>query len=191
MGMLAYNQVVPKRVIVFEEEPYVVLGSHAFSKQQRKAVNVVKMRNLKTGRFAEVTFHQQDTIEEAEIENKNVLYLYENRGVYVVCDPKNRAERFELSPDVVGDAIKFVPVNTELDAMVYEEEIIGVTIPIKMQLKVKESAPAVKGNTSSGATKDAILETGARVQVPLFINEGDIVSINTEEGIYSERVEKA
>ena len=127
----------------------------------------------------------------AEIENKNVLYLYENRGVYVFCDPKNRAERFELSPDVVGDAIKFVPVNTELDAMVYEEEIIGVTIPIKMQLKVKESAPAVKGNTSSGATKDAILETGARVQVPLFINEGDIVSINTEEGIYSERVEKA
>ena len=134
--MLACNQVVPKKVIVFEDEPYVVLGSHAFSKQQRKAVNVVKMRNLKTGRFAEVTFHQQDTIEEAEIENTSVLYLYENRGVYVFCDPKNRAERFELSPDVVGDAIKFVPVNTELQAMVYEEEIIGITIPIKMTLKV-------------------------------------------------------
>jgi elongation factor P len=81
--------------------------------------------------------------------------------------------------------------RTELDAIIFEDEVIGLKIPIKMELKVKEAMEAVKGNTSSGALKEVTLETGATIMAPMFINTGDIISINTETGEYSERVDKA
>ena len=92
---------------------------------------------------------------------------------------------------MIGSAAKFMKVNTDLDAMVFDDEIIGVSVPVKVELKVKEAMPAVKGNTSSGAQKEVTLETGATIMVPMFINEGDVISINTEAEEYSERVSKA
>jgi elongation factor P len=96
-----------------------------------------------------------------------------------------------LTADFVGDQGKFIKDRTELQALVFNDEIIGLKLPIKVELKVTEAMEAVKGNTSSGAQKEVTLETGATLMVPMFINEGDIVSINTEDGVYSERVEKA
>ncbi len=191
MAVLAYNEITLKKVIVHEDEPWIVQESHVFRKQKRKPVNVTKLKNLISGRSVEVTFHQNETADEADIETKQITYLYESRGAYWFCDVKDKANRFELSSDTVGTQIKFVPANTELEAVVYDDVIIGVKIPIKMELRVKESAPAVRGNTSSGATKEAILETGAKIQVPLFINEGDLIRVHTEDEQYAERVEKA
>ena len=96
-----------------------------------------------------------------------------------------------LSHDVVGDEIRFLKPRSVVDAVVYDENIIGIKMPIKVELTVKEAAPAVRGNTSSGATKEVTLETGVLMQVPMFINEGDTIRVNTESGAYTERVEKA
>ncbi len=191
MAVLSYNEITPKKVIIFNDEPYLVLTYHVFRKQQRKPVNITKLKNLKSGRVIENTFHVNEVAEEADLENKNITLIYRRGDEYWFHETGKPAERFALAVDLIGDAGKFIKERSELKALVYEDEIIGVTVPIKIELKVTETVDAVKGNTSSGALKEAKLETGAMVMVPMFINEGDVIAINTESGDYSERVEKA
>lgn len=191
MSVLSYNEIGLKKVIIWNNEPHLVLASHVFRKQQRKPVNITKLKSLISGRVVEQTFHQNETATEADIETRTIEFIYENRGEYWFTPPGKPAERFALTRDVLGDEIKFLKPKSVIDAVVYDDAIIGIKMPIKVELKVKEAAPAVRGNTSSGATKEVTLETGVTVQVPMFINEGDILRINTETGEYTERVEKA
>ncbi len=191
MSVLSYNEILPKKVIVFNDEPYIVVSSHVFRKQQRKPVNNTKLKNLKNGKLIENTFHVNETAEEADMEKRQITFIYEAKGEYWFHEAGNKSQRFSLSGELIGSAAKFMKVNTDLDAMVFDDEIIGVSVPVKVELKVKEAMPAVKGNTSSGAQKEVTLETGATIMVPMFINEGDVISINTENEMYSERVSKA
>ena len=191
MSVLSYNEITLKKVIIWNDEPCVVLASHVFRKQQRKPVNITKLKSLISGRVIEQTFHQNETAEEADISTKPIEFIYESKGEYWFCTPEDPSDRFSLEHDVVGDEGRFLKTKSTVDAVVYDDAIIGIKIPVKVELVVKEAAPAVKGNTSSGATKEVVLETGATVQVPMFINEGDVIRINTETGAYTERVEKA
>ena len=191
MSVLSYNEISLKKVIVWNDEPHLVLASHVFRKQQRKPVNITKLKSLISGRVVEQTFHQNDTADEADIESRPIEYNYQNKGEYWFNTPGKPADRFSLPQSILGDEIKFLKPKSVIDAVIYDDNIIGIKMPIKVELKVTEAAPAVKGNTSSGATKEVTLETGVTVQVPMFINEGDIVRINTENGEYTERVEKA
>ena len=191
MAVLAYNEITLKKVIIHDNEPYLVTASHVFRKQQRKPVNITKLKNLKSGRVVEVTFHQNENAEEADLESKSVTFVYRKPGEYWFHVTGKPAERFALSEDLVGDQGKFLKERSEVNAVVYDEEIIGLKLPIKMELKVKEAMEAVKGNTSSGALKEVTLETEEKIMVPMFIGEGDVLSINTETGDYSERVSKA
>ncbi|MCF7815494.1 MAG: elongation factor P [Candidatus Pacebacteria bacterium] len=191
MSVLSYNEISIKKVIIWDNEPFIVLSSHVFRKQQRKPVNVTKLKSLVSGRVAEQTFHANETANEADIETKPVEFIYESKGEYWFNTPGKPSERFALPEDVVGDEIQYLKPRTVIDALLFEDRIISIKIPVKVELKVKEAAPAVKGNTSSGATKEVILETGATIQVPMFINEGDVIRVNTELGEYTERVEKA
>ncbi len=191
MSVLSYNEILPKKVIIFNDEPYVVVSSHVFRKQQRKPVNVTKLKSLKSGRVVEYSFHQNENAEEAELEKKMITFIYEQKGEYWFHEVGNKSQRFALSGDLIGPAAKYMKANTDVEALVYDEEIIGVSLPIKVELKVTEAMPAVKGNTAQGALKDVTLETGAHIMVPMFINEGDIISINTETENYVERMEKA
>ncbi len=191
MAVLAYNEITLKKVIIHDNEPYLVTASHVFRKQQRKPVNITKLKNLKSGRVVEVTFHQNENAEEADLESKSVTFIYRKPGEYWFHMTGKPAERFALSEDLVGDQGRFLKERSEVTAVVYDEEIIGLKLPIKMELKVKEAMEAVKGNTSSGALKEVTLETGAKIMVPMFIGEGDVLSINTETGDYSERITKA
>ncbi len=191
MAVLAYNEITLKKVIIHDNEPYLVTASHVFRKQQRKPVNITKLKNLKSGRVVEVTFHQNENAEEADLESKSVTFIYRKPGEYWFHVTGKPAERFALSEDLVGDQGRFLKERSEVTAVVYDEEIIGLKLPIKMELKVKEAMEAVKGNTSSGALKEVTLETGAKIMVPMFIGEGDVLSINTETGDYSERITKA
>lgn len=118
-------------------------------------------------------------------------FVYESKGEYWFTTPGKPSERFTLPGDTIGDDIRFLKARTIIDAIVFDDRVISIKIPIKVELLVKEAMPAVKGNTSSGATKEVVLETGATIQVPMFINEGDIIRVNTETGEYTERVEKA
>jgi elongation factor P len=191
MAVLSYNEISIKKVIIFNDEPCLVLSSHVFRKQKRKPVNNTKLKSLISGRVIEATFHMNETAEEADLENKSITFIYHKPGEYWFHTTGKPAERFSLSDDVIGDEGRFIKERSELKALVYNDEIIGVTIPIKVELKVTETVDAVKGNTSGGALKEAIVETGAKVMVPMFINQGDVIAINTESGDYSERVEKA
>lgn len=186
--MLEYNEITERKYIVFENEPYEVIDSHVFRKQQRKPVNAVKMRNMMTGRIVEHSFHVSDKAEEADLSKKEVKFLYTNKGEFWFCEATDPSKRFELPEAMIGSASKFMKPNMVVDALVYDEKIIGLKLPIKMDLVVKEAHPAVKGNTAQGGTKAVVLETGAEIQVPMFIKEGDVVRVNTETGLYTDRV---
>lgn len=188
--MLEYNEILPKKVILLDSEPYEVLDAHVFRKQQRKPVNQTKLRHLITGRVTEQAFHVADKVEEADLSVKPVTYLYNNRGAWWFCAEKNPADRFELPSETVGPQGQFLKPNSTVEALIFDEKIIALKIPIKVELMVKEAPPAVRGNTAQGGSKQVVLETGAIINAPLFVNEGDIIKINTESGTYVERVDK-
>jgi len=190
--MLEYNEIKEKKYIVFEGEPYEIIDSHVFRKQQRKPVNAVKMRSLLTGRIVEHSFHVSDKADEADISKRAVKYLYVNKSEYWFCDEKDPSKRFPLPEALVGSAGRFLKTNTVVDALIYDDgsdegRIIGLKLPIKVELKVTEAHPAVKGDTAQGGSKIVKVETGADVQVPMFIKEGDVIRVNTETGDYTDR----
>lgn len=186
--MLEYNEITLRKYIIFESEPYEVLDSHVFRKQQRKPVNATKLRNLLSGRIVEHSFHVSDKVSEAEIDSKKVKFLYANKGESWFCDEKDPANRFKLEESVLGPAMKFIKQNSVVEALVFDEKIFGVKLPIKVELKVTEAPDAVRGDTAKGGSKQITLETGVVVNAPMFVKEGDVVRINTETGEYTERV---
>ena len=189
--MLNYSEILPHKLVLIDGEPYEVLDAHVFQKQQRRPVNAAKLKHVISGKVVEMTFQQSDKAHEAEIGTREIKYLFENRGEHWFCDPVNPKDRFALDEVALGNGVKFIKVNDIVEARVFNEKIFALNLPAKVELKVTESAPAVRGNTSGNATKLVKLETGATVNVPMFINEGDILRINTETGEYTERVEKA
>jgi len=188
--MLNYNELRPGKYIVVDGQPCIVVEFSFLRMQQRKPVAQTKIKSLVSGKTIERTFQQSDKLEEADINTKKVKYLYNNKGEYWFCDEKNPGDRFKLDSNLISDSIKFIKENSVIDSLVFNDEIIGVNIPVKVDLLVKQAPDAVKGNTAQGATKQVVLETGAIVNTPLFINEGDIIKVNTETGQYTERVEK-
>lgn len=193
MSMLAYNEVLPKRLIILDGEPYEVVSAWVFRKQQRKPVNQTKLRNLKTGAMTEHTFHVSDKAEEAEIESKPAVYIY-TRGLpagrqeWFFHDASDKSKRFSLDEEHIGDSGKYLKGGVEVDVRWFDGKPIQVKIPVKIELKVTEAPPNTRGNTAQGGDKVVTLETGATLTVPMFINAGDIVRINTETGQYVERV---
>ena len=188
MAILEYNEITVRKYIVVEGEPYEVIDNHIFRMQQRKPQNKTKLKNMISGRVMDMTFHASDKVEEAEIEKKEAKYLYNTKGEFWFCDPTNPSDRYKISIESLGDGMKFVKPNTILDLLMFGERIIGVRLPIKIELKVTEAHPAVKGNTAKGGNKVVVLETGATLDVPMFVNEGDVIRVNTETGEYVERV---
>ncbi|MDD2935192.1 MAG: hypothetical protein PHX25_01835 [Candidatus Pacebacteria bacterium] len=185
--MLDYNEIKERKYIVVDGEPYEVLSSHVFRKQQRKPVNQTKLKNLITGKVTEKSFHQSEKADEANIERKKIKYLYTNRGEFWFCEENDPSKRFSLPEEIITGA-QFMKQNSLVEAQLFGERTIGVKLPIKVQLLVKEAAPAVKGNTATGANKLVVLETGATIGVPIFVKEGDIIEINTEKSEYTGRV---
>jgi len=191
MAVLSYNEILPKTIIKYNNEPYEVLSSHIFRMQMRKPVNQTKLRHLVSGKVVEISFHQNETVAEADVETMQAVYLYTNKGESWFAEVGNPKNRFSFPDEVVHDKVQWLSTNSSVNVLTYEEKPMTIKIPIKVDLAVKDAPPAVKGNTVSGGTKIAELVTGATVDVPLFINPGDIVRINTDTGLYTERVEKA
>lgn len=188
---LGVNDLKPKVFFVLEGQPYVVLETHHLKMQQRRPVVQTKMRNLINGKILERNFAQSDVFEEADISRQKVKFLYSHREQYWFSYENDQSKRFELGEDVLGDSIKFLKPNTVLDAISFGDKIINVELPVKMDFKVMEAPPAIRGNTAQGGVKQVKIETGALINVPLFINQGDVIRINTEIGEYTERVEKS
>lgn len=188
--MLTYNDLRKGTIFVFEGEPYEVLEYEFLRMQQRKPVAKTKIKNLINGKVLERNFHQNETFEEAEVEKETVKFIYSHRGEFWFTEKDNPSKRFSLPEELLGDKALYLKPNTEITAVKFGDKIINIEIPIKMDLEVKETQPGIRGDTAQGGTKPAVLETGAKVSVPLFVNVGDVVRVNTETGTYVERVEK-
>ena len=145
-----------------------------------------KLRNLRNGNVVEKTFRAGETVGRALIENRGVQYLYNSGNDYTFMDNET-FDQFELNKSQLEWEINFLIENKNVNITSYKGEIIGINIPNSVDLKVVETEPGVKGNTAQGATKSAKLETGFSVQVPLFINEGDVLTIDTRDGKYVSR----
>jgi len=188
--MLSYNELKVGTLFIKDGEPYEVLEYAFVRMQQRKPVVQLKIKNLVSGKVLPYTAHQNESFEEAEIEIMPATFIYHNRGQYWFNEKGNPKNRFFLTEEVIGNAGQFLKSAMEVKAFKFKGKIINIELPIKVDLKVTEAPPAVRGDTAQGGTKTVTLETGAKVNVPLFINEGDIIRVNTASGEYTERVEK-
>ncbi len=193
MSQIEYNELKVGTVFTKNEDPdpYRVLEYAFVRMQQRKPITQLKIKNLLTGKTQEYTAHQNETFREAEIEIALVNFIYKNKGEYWFHEVGNPKNRFSLDEEAVGNAGQFLKANTEVKAFKFNDKIINIELPIKMEFAVTEAPPAVKGNTAQGGTKQVTIETGAKVNVPLFINQDDVIRINTETGQYVERAGKS
>ncbi|MBB6730540.1 elongation factor P [Cohnella zeiphila] len=145
-----------------------------------------KMKNLRNGNVVEKTFRAGENVVRAHVENRAVQYLYNSGTEYTFMDNETY-DQFNLDKKQLEWEINFLTENMTVNIASYQGEIIGINLPNSVDLKVVETEPGIKGNTATGATKSAKLETGLSVQVPLFINEGDVLTIDTREGKYVSR----
>ena len=145
-----------------------------------------KMQNLRTGATIERTFNTNVKFEEARIDKVKVQYLYEDNGNYNFMDV-NTYDQFELSAEQIGDNKNFLKENMEVEITKFENELLGITLPEKIEYTIVSAEPAVKGNTTNNTLKDAYIETGLLVKVPLFIEEGEKIIVTTADGKYYSR----
>ena len=159
MSVLSYNEIVSKKIINYNNEPYEVLSSWVFRKQQRKPVNQTKLRNIKTGKVTEHSFHQAETVVEADIQTKKVMYLFQkpsrdrSQNEFWFHENENPAARFTLTQEKLGINPLFLKQNAPVDALVFADEIIGISLPIKLTLMVTEAPPSIRGSTAQGGNK--------------------------------------
>ncbi len=188
---MLYTDLKPGTCIVMDGQPCVVLEYEFLRMQQRKPVVKTKLRNLISGSISERSWQPSDDIKEAEIERQKSKFLYSHRGEFWFTEANNPKSRFSLKEEFIGSMKDFLKSNLEVIAIKFDDKIIGIELPIKVDYKVVEAPPAIKGNTAQGGTKTVVIETGIKVAAPLFINEGDIIKINTQSGQYVERAEKS
>lgn len=184
--MYTITDLKPGRAITIDGEPFLILSSQFGRKSQSKANMQTKLKNLKTGAIVARNFQGSEKIEPAEVGYRHVQYLYGNQGTRTFMDLETY-DQFDLTDESLGDLTEFLIDGLEVDALMYEENAIGIQLPVTVVMKVKESMPGVKGDTATGGTKPATLESGVVISVPLFINEGDKVKVNTETREYIER----
>lgn len=185
--MLNYNDIKPGVAVLVEGEPYVCTWNNIMQKQQRRPVNQTKLRHIIRGNVVEYSFQQSDKLQEAEIETKPATFIYEKKGEWWFHEIGDKSKRFSVNADKIGDSGRFLKENSDVDTLWFEGELFRVRLPIKVELKVVEAPPDVRGNTAQGGSKIVTLETGATINAPMFIHEGDILRINTETGEYAER----
>ena len=186
----AYNELHPGVFFIYEGQPYVVMSSQPLRMQQRKPVFQTRMRSVLTGKIIEHNFMPSDILDEADIQRREVKFLYGHRDEYWFADIKDASKRFKIEESILGDGAKFLKSNTTVSALEYNGKAITVELPVKMDFKVVEAPPSTRGNTAQGGTKQVKIENGAMINVPLFIDEGEMIRINTQTGEYVERVSK-
>jgi elongation factor P len=174
------------QIIKYNGDPYQIIWSNFMRTAQRKPVIQAKLRNLITGKVMEYSFKYGEKIEGADVIKRKSQFLYNDDEGAHFMNPET-FETLVVTKELVGDQQMFLKEGTDTIIIFFEEKPIGLDLPVKIDLKVVETAPGVKGDTATGGTKPATLETGHVVNVPLFIKEGDVVRVDTRNGAYVER----
>ena len=181
------NSIKVGMTLNYKGDPYVVLAANFMRCQQRKPVMQTKMKNLINGKVIEYSFKPGDKIETADLEKNKASFLYCDGEECYFMDNESY-EQFSLSTKIMGKQKDFLIEGQDVEILKYEGAPVSLELPKKVELKVTEAAPGVKGNSTQAATKQITLETGMTIQVPLFIKEGEVIRVNTETGDYVERV---
>jgi len=184
--MISVNDFKTGLTVEVDNEIFTVLDFQHVKPGKGAAFVRSKLKNLRNGNTVEKTFRAGETIGRAIIENREVQYLYNSGSEYTFMDNESY-DQFNLDREQLEWELNFLKENMNVHISSYNGEILGIQMPNSVELTVTETEPGVKGNTAQGATKNATLETGLTVQVPLFINEGDVLLIDTREGKYISR----
>ncbi|TCZ77440.1 elongation factor P [Paenibacillus albiflavus] len=184
--MISVNEFKTGLTIEVEGDLFTVIDFQHVKPGKGAAFVRSKLKNLRNGNTVERTFRAGENVGRAHIENREMQYLYASGQEHTFMDTETY-DQIALDADQLEWELNFIKENMMINIMSYQGEILGINLPNSVELKVVETEPGVKGNTAQGATKNAKLETGHNVQVPLFINEGDVLIIDTREGKYSSR----
>jgi len=184
--MIDVNDIKNGMTLLIEGNIYQIVSFLHVKPGKGSAFMKTKMQNLRTGTTLERTFNTNVKFEEARIDRIKVQYLYEDNGTFNFMDVETY-DQFELSTEQVGNNKDFMKENMEVEITKYKSELLGITLPEKVEYTIVKTEPAVKGNTTNNTTKEAIIETGLMVRVPLFIEEGETIIVTTEDGKYYSR----
>lgn len=187
--MLSYSELKKGVKIILDSEPCEIIEASHLFKGRGHSVLQVKLKNLITGNLISKTLRPSDVFEEAEVPKIEAKFLYQHQGKFFFSETKNSAKRFDLTVEQIGEQGKFLKPNQIIEGIIFKNKVINISLPIKINLKVIEAPPGVKGGRAEPGTKTVTLETGAKINAPLFIEEGDIIEINTQTGEYVRRIE--
>ena len=184
---LSINDIKSGVTILSDDQVYVVIDTEHVKPGKGAAFVRAKLRNLKTGNIQEKTYRGDDKIEEAYVEERKLQYSYASESMYHFMDQEN-FEELAVSEDALGGKAKFLKDNLEVLGFFYKNETLNINLPNFIEFTITHTEPGIKGDTAKSGTKSAEVETGANVQVPLFINVGDKIKVDTRTGQYVERV---
>lgn len=185
--MISTNDFHTGLTIELDGDIYMVIDFQHVKPGKGAAFVRSKLKNLRSGSTTERTFRAGEKVPRALVERKEMEYLYASGEEYIFMDTESY-EQISLSRETLGDNLKYLKENMQLNILLFKGEILGLELPNSVELKVVETEPGFKGDTAAGGSKPAKLETGLVVQVPFFINEGDVLRIDTRTGAYLERV---
>ena len=172
-------------IIEFEGKLYQVI-EHQHVKMKRTALAKVKLRDINAGHTIERSFSSDERLVRARLETQQMQYLYNDGDLYYFMDQETY-EQVPLNKDQIADTLNYLKEGNSVEVSSYKDEIVDVALPITVELEVTETDPGFKGDTATAGTKPATLETGLIIQVPLFINEGDVIKVDTRSATYIER----
>ncbi|UMZ73965.1 elongation factor P [Natranaerofaba carboxydovora] len=185
--MISTNDFKNGMTIEYDGQIFTILEFQHVKPGKGAAFVRSKLKNFKTGTITEKTFRAGEKVKKAHLERKQMQFLYSADDDYIFMDMED-FDQMTINKEQLGEGVKFLKENAVINVLFHEGENIGVELPTFVELTISETEPGVKGDTVSGSTKPAKLETGATVHVPLFINEGDTIKVDTRTGEYIERV---
>lgn len=184
---LSINEIKSGVTILVDDIAYLVIDTEHVKPGKGAAFVRAKMRNMKLGTIQERTFRGDEKIEQAFVEERKLQYQYNSGGMYHFMDQEN-FEEVTISEDTLGDKAKFLKDNLEVMGYFYKHDTLNINLPFFIEFKITHTEPGIKGDTAKSGTKPAEIETGATIQVPLFVDEGDTIKVDTRTGGYIERV---
>jgi len=187
--MIPYNKLKKELRIILNKEPHEILEARPLFKGKGHSVLQAKIKNLITGNVISQTFRPSDVFEEAELKKLRAKFLYVHRSQYFFSEINQPSKRFNLNQEQIGSQAQFLKPGQIVETLIYKEKIINISLPIKVHLKVIEAPPGIRAGRAEAGTKQVTLETGAKINVPLFIKEEDIIEVNTQTGKYVRRIE--
>ena len=186
---LSINEIKNGVTVFVEGAVFMVVDFQHVKPGKGAAFVRTKLKNLRNNNILELTFRGEEKIEEAFIEEKKLQYQYSSGGMFHFMDQENY-EDVAIGEDSIGDKVKFLKDNSEVTAYYYKDEVLYVNLPNFMEYKITHTEPGIKGDTAKSGTKPATIDTGAQINVPLFVDEGDVIKVDTRTGSYVERVNK-